>query len=368
MPTTSVLEQARQSVVGALHLVEDGAGFTPVRLPARSLAQASVDATLALIVQMPAGVRLRFRTDSPWLDLTCQLTMIQIDETVYPAVFDVLRDGELVTSAVSTAGTVISANSQTRELEVRAGGPTTERFDLSGDGVVEVWLPHIAVVQVQDVRIADGCVLEPVSDDRPVWIHHGSSISHCAEAERPTETWPALAAQQLGLNLVDLGFAGQCMLDQFSARAIRDTPASFISLKLGINVVNGDTMRDRTFFSAVHGFLDTIRDGHPTTPITVITPIVCPVAEEAPGPTRIGPDGQLVVPPRPEELAEGALTMTKVRAHLEAVVAQRADPQLRLLSGLDLLGPADTALLHDGLHPSAEGYRVMAHRFVTLTG
>ena len=45
---------------------------------------------------------------------------------------------------------------------------------------------------------------------------------------------------------------------------MRDTPADLISVKLGINLVNTDLMRLRAFGPAVHGFLDTIRDGHPT--------------------------------------------------------------------------------------------------------
>ena len=74
------------------------------------------------------------------------------------------------------------------------------------------------------------------------------------------------------------------MLDQFVARTIRDLPADLISVKAGINVVNGDTMRERTFGPALHGFLDTVRDGHPTTPIALVTPIVCPIVEDHPGP------------------------------------------------------------------------------------
>jgi hypothetical protein len=34
----------------------------------------------------------------------------------------------------------------------------------------------------------------------------------------------------------------------------------------------------------VHGFLDTIRDGHPTRPLLVVSPLLCPIHEETPGP------------------------------------------------------------------------------------
>jgi len=55
------------------------------------------------------------------------------------------------------------------------------------------------------------------------------------------------------------------------------TPADFISLKLGINVVNGDSMRERSFIPAVHNFLDTIREKKPNTPILIISPIICTI-------------------------------------------------------------------------------------------
>ena len=44
-------------------------------------------------------------------------------------------------------------------------------------------------------------------------------------------------------------------------------------------------MTERTFAPAVHGLLDHIRDGHPDTPLLVVTPIFCPSVEDHPGPT-----------------------------------------------------------------------------------
>ena len=48
-------------------------------------------------------------------------------------------------------------------------------------------------------------------------------------------------------------------------------------------------MRRRAFTPAVHGFLDTIREGHPDTPLLVVSPILCPIHEDTPGPTMLGP-------------------------------------------------------------------------------
>ena len=69
-----------------------------------------------------------------------------------------------------------------------------------------------------------------------------------------------MIAREADVELVDLAFAGQCQLDPFMGRVIRDTAAHLISLKLGINLVNAASMSERTFGPAVHGLLDDIRD------------------------------------------------------------------------------------------------------------
>ena len=118
-------------------------------------------------------------------------------------------------------------------------------------------------------------------------MHHGSSISHGSVATYPTETWPVVAARLAGLDLVNLGLGGSALLDPFVARTIRDTPADLISLKLGINLVNQDLLRRRALGPAVHGYLDTIRDGHPETPVRLVSPIYCGIHESVPGPTGV---------------------------------------------------------------------------------
>jgi hypothetical protein len=322
---------------------------------------------------MPAGGRLAFRTDSRVLELDVMLTAFQFADLPLRAVtFDLVVDDELVTTlAAADHHTLRVTGPLPEDRTLVPGGVATLRFDLPGsrESAVEVWLPHAAVLEVRGARVEAGTALEPLVRERRRWVHHGSSISHCLEAARPTETWPALAARQAGVELLNLGFGGQCMLDQHVARTIRDLEADLISLKLGINVVNGDTMRERAFRPAVHGFLDTVRDGHPDTPLLVVTPIVCPSAEDHPGPTLPDQAGRFDVVPRSEQLSTGALTLRRVREVLTEVVTSRqeaGDANLHLLDGQQLFGADDLALLPDGLHPDAEGYHLMGRRFHSL--
>ena len=127
---------------------------------------------------------------------------------------------------------------------------------------------------------------------------------------------------------MNLGFSGNAVLDPFVARAIRDQPADLITLKLGINIVNHDCMRRRAFRPAVEGFLDTVREGHPHTPLVLISPILCPMVEDRPGPTEMDPTSPPEAPTfrtlgRPDELQEDKLSLRLIRRELSEVVERR---------------------------------------------
>ncbi len=105
--------------------------------------------------------------------------------------------------------------------------PSVVRFEglAAGRKHVEIWLAQNATAMLRELRIDDDATIEaPPESDRRRWVHYGSSISHCMEAEHPTGTWPAVAARSADVDLYSLGLAGQCQLDQFAARTIRDAP------------------------------------------------------------------------------------------------------------------------------------------------
>lgn len=222
--------------------------------------------------------------------------------------YDLLVDGRLTAQATVPGGnvrTVTDMVSQTSELSEGPAG--TARFAglPAGDKHVEIWLPHTEITEL--IALRTDAPVEPARDSgHRVWLHHGSSISHGSNAVHPSAIWPALAAARGGVDLVNLGFGGSALLDPFTARAMRDTPADLISLKIGINVVNGDTMRLRAFTPAVHGFLDTIREGRPTTPLLVVSPFCVRSRRTPPVPSRrtspMGPSGS-----RPRAIPPNAL-------------------------------------------------------------
>ena len=238
------------SVVGAHDFDFRPEGVSPRRLPAWTRAQ--LPTVMDPIVRMPSGVRLVFNTDSSRIALSAQTTrLVTPPAGPRPAAFDLVVDGGSPRTWQSTLGNTIWLDRNNPEsFRLERGPAHTVVWENLGSGrkQCELWLPHNAFVELRGLELDAGSLLVPVPEPTARrWAHYGSSISHCLEAESPTGIWPAVTASALGLHLVNYGFGGQCHLDQFMARTLRDTPADLISLKVGINVINGDTMRERVF-------------------------------------------------------------------------------------------------------------------------
>ncbi|MEW1642765.1 GDSL-type esterase/lipase family protein [Streptomyces sp. NPDC091219] len=361
---------------GFLEMETTARGLLPHRLPARARRQFPDD-QLVVAEAQPSGVRLVFRTRATTVELDTLPTkrVYRGFPAVPDGVYDLLVDGRLTAQTTVIGGNVRTVTDMiTQASELTEGRPGTARFaELpAGDKTIEIWLPHTEVTELIALR-TDAPVEKAPDRGRKVWLHHGSSISHGSNAAHPSGIWPALAAAQGEVELVNLGFSGNALLDPFTARAMRDAPADLISVKIGINIVNADVMRLRAFSPAVHGFLDTIREGHPTTPLLVVSPILCPVQEDTPGPLMPELDGGTVrfrATGDPAERAAGRLTLTMIRDALAQVVEQRAteDPHLHYLDGRELFGETDFAELPlpDGVHPDPAGHRRIGENFGRL--
>jgi GDSL-like Lipase/Acylhydrolase family len=361
-------------VRGALELERTEHGLLPHRLHTRARAQCP-DGQLAIAEAQPSGVRLVFRSRATAVELDTLRTKVGYrDIPPRPdGVYDLHVDGQLIRQASTTGGKILLLDMATGTAQTQPGPVGTVRFSGLPDRVkdVAIWLPHTEITELVALR-TDAPVEAVPQGNRRVWLHHGSSISHGSNAASPSTTWPALAASRSGVELINLGFGGSAMLDPFTARVMRDTPADLISVKIGINVVNADLMRVRAFGPAVHGFLDTIREGHPDTALLVVSAILCPIHEDTPGPGAVDfSTGSLRFRATGDstERAAGKLTLTVVREELARIVAQRAveDPDLYYLDGRELYGDADIAELPlpDRLHPDAATHRRIGERFAS---
>ncbi|MBM4087255.1 MAG: GDSL family lipase [Planctomycetes bacterium] len=272
---------------------------------------------------MAAGVRIAFRSDT---SLVSGQFVPRNDLTQV----DLCCDGKFIGS-------------------VGLAGREEFQFDdlPAGEKVIELWLPQFGQFQLRSLALSDGASLTRFEDTRPRWITYGSSISHCRTAESPTQTWPAIVARGRGLNLTCLGFGGQCHLDPMIARLIRDLPADFLSICVGINVQGSASLSPRTFRTGIIGFVKIVREKHPTMPFAVMSPIISPPRETKPN--AVG------------------FNLRMMREEVKAAVAAlqaHGDRQVHYVDGLEVLGPDLAHLLPDELHPNAEGYKAMGRNFL----
>ncbi|MCY4655643.1 MAG: GDSL-type esterase/lipase family protein [Gammaproteobacteria bacterium] len=323
---------------------------------------------LEVMLKMASGVRLRLNTNATKIGIDAVTTSMGFRPNAKPFVrFDLQRNGHIDSQSIKPTNVIVPKPESPTQYEIDRGTVETAWFSDSKNtgGNLEIWLPHNAYVSLQQIHI-DGDLLPLEPEDRPRWVHYGSSISHCMEAESPSQTWPGVASRRARFALTSLGFGGQCHLDPFVARTIAQTSADLISIKVGINVVNLDSMRERVFVPMIHGFLDTIREAHPSTQICLVSPIFCPSAEDRPGPTIPNNDGKFETIEGFQQLRQGCLTLRRIRDILQEVVEIRrnqSDLCIDYFDGLNLFSEADQHLLPDHLHPNNEGYRLMGERF-----
>ena len=272
---------------------------------------------------MPAGVRISFRTNTT-----------QVSGNIVPqnesGMLDLSCDGEVVAS-------------------LDLAGKDTFAFENLPDGekLIELWLPQFGRFQLRSLEIDDGATLESFTDTRPRWVTYGSSITQCRTAASPTQTWPGIVARTHGLNLTCLGYGGQCHLDAMVARMIRDLPADYISMCLGINIQGASSLGPRAFRPAIIGAVQIVREKHPDIPIVLMSPICCPPREENPNTVGFHLKGM----------------REEVQAATEALQTH-GDQHVHYVDGLRVFGADYVHLLPDDLHPDAEGYRVMGKNFV----
>jgi hypothetical protein len=363
------------TVLGADHAEETPRGLLFHRLPKHALRRIHTE-FFRVVETQPSGVRLALWSRATEIELVVSTTALTLfpDEPVGSyGQFDLVVNGRLHSEFIVPTGSVRTADIVTNNSTVVSADSVTVRFNglPGGDKFVEIWLPHDVEVMVQSIR-ADA-PLAAFEDSRRTWLHYGSSISHGMNAQRPTGTWPAVAAATAGVNLMNLGFSGNAMLDPFVATSIRDYGADIITLKIGINIVNHDGFRVRTFVPAVISFLDTIRERHPETPVWVISSILCPIVEDRPGPTTVvGEPGARYATTSglPEEVVRGRLSLSLTRDLLKQIVDSRSvdDPNLHYLDGRQLYGRAENLSMpmRDRLHPDSEAQRHIGLRFAEL--
>ncbi len=311
-----------KTIVGAISLEEKDDYITPWRIDYVEKDFYTPN-LLEGVAEIPAGVRIVFNTNSTKVK-------VEFAASQNTLAFDVVLNKKYLKT--------ITTNPQDTAF-ILEGLPSSNNF-------VEIYLSQQAKVSIKAVSIELDADWGFDLSERKKWIAYGSSITQCREAESPSKTWPAIAANKLNLALTCLGFSGQCQYEPIIAQTIRDTPVDFISLCAGINTYGANCYNDRTFQASLIGFIKIIREKHTTVPIVLSSPIYGAFREETPN--LVG------------------YTLIEMRKQIKEVVDifnNNGDQQLFYVDGLSIFSEAFAHLLPDDLHPNAEGYKIMGTNF-----
>jgi hypothetical protein len=300
------------------------------------------------VATLPYGARLVFWSDTAVL--AGRLVPLDPDRLAS----DVLR--RLLQSCLEEASTVELLCDGEPIGALSLVGREAFRFDRLPDGTkrLELWLPQYAPFRLIDLEVSPGATVAPDEDPRPRWIAYGSSLTMAyPPVAQPSRTWTAQAARARGLNHTVLAYAGGCHLEPMMARMIRDLPADYLSLEVAVNALQQTSLSRRTYASAVIGFVQIVRDGHPDIPIVVQSPIYMPQHDDPDSP-RAQPNAVGFTLPVMRE--ETASAVARLQAH--------GDQHVHYVDGLQVYGPEHRHLSPDGAHPNAEGQDAIAQGFL----
>ncbi|MGW6027114.1 GDSL-type esterase/lipase family protein [Streptomyces sp. NPDC055099] len=266
---------------------------------------------------LPAGVRLEFTARGVSAVDVAYTASLPSETDAYraaPAVFTLLAGEDAVDTPASPG-----------EHRVLIPLP-------SPDGTFTLHLPEALRPALHDVRPVSG-TLTPIAR-QPRWLVYGDSIAEGWSVSRPPLAWPALAGHALGVEMVNLGYAGAARGELASAEQLASLDADLITLAFGTNCWSRTPHSARLLYETARAFLDLVRRGHPDAPLLVVSPVLRPDAETVPN-------------------VLGA-SLRDLRTALERAA---------LDAGVDLLpggGLLDAKHLVDGVHPGDEGHRILA--------
>ncbi len=270
---------------------------------------------------VPAGVRLEFTASG-----------VSGLEIVYSASPPLIADSYRASEPVFT---LLRGEQVVAEAPASAGSEQIVRLEAALDGEYTLHLPEVLRPAVREVRPLTG-TLNP-APPRPRWLVYGDSISEGWTTSRPHLAWPARVGRALGLDTVNLGYAGAARGELASAQQLASLRADLITLAFGTNCWSRTPSSAELMYETTRAFLGIVRTAHPDVPILVVSPVVRPDAEHVPN-------------------ALGA-PLVRLRGAQERAASDLADKRLRLLSGERLI---EARHLVDGVHPGDQGHELIA--------
>ncbi|MEU4654897.1 SGNH/GDSL hydrolase family protein [Streptomyces sp. NPDC023723] len=222
---------------------------TGSRLPVPAFGKLTVDTLRA--ARVPAGVRLAFTGTASVIEL-------------------LLETGEWASVPAPTVpdALVIQVPGRPPRPVGLPAGRGTARLEFperNPAGVVRVYLPEATGMEI--LELAADRPLEPVPRG-PLRVVYGGSITRRWPVSTPGPAWPSRVADALGLDLVDLGFAGAARGELPTADVVAVSGADAATLAWGTNGHSAFPTSAARIAETMRFCLTTVREGLPVAPIT----------------------------------------------------------------------------------------------------
>ena len=274
---------------------------------------------------VPVGVRLELTGDAEAIDVAYHTASGNLGYR---------GDGAGITFSVWRGGRQVDE----QDAELGDGLVRLTLGSTSPDKPAIIYLPEGMQPVIQSLTAVKGAITPAPA--LPRWIAYGDSTTQGWIASGPARGWAAIAARKAGLDLVNLGYAAAGRGEIVSAEQIAALPADVITIAYGASCWTRVPHSVGMVDEGVRGFLDVVRQGHPTAPIVVVSPVLRPDAEDEPN--RLG------------------ATLGDIRHVIETVTRERivaGDPTLALVAGEGIISSEH---LGDGIHPDDEGHKRIA--------
>src|SRR5438477_6423577 len=248
--------------------------------------------------QLPVGVRL---------EVVGEAEAVDIAYTTGTEDLGYRGDGAGHTFSLWRAGTLVDEE----KAELGEGRVRLALGGWPGDERAIVYLPEGMQPTIKSLAGVGGRIAAAPAD-QPRWIAYGDSVAEGWAASGPAYAWPALVGRQQGLDVVNMGYAGAARGEVASAEQIAALDADVISITHGTNCWTRTPHSVDMMLAAIAAFIDTVRQGHPDTPIIVVSPVIRPDAETTPN--RFG-----------ATLGDLRLAMEEEASHRDVVLIPGAD-------------------------------------------
>jgi len=309
------LDQLKEIAHGCCEAREEDRGvmFDRMNDPLREFYSATEGWTTCR--RSPAGVRLRFRSNTPRIAVSLRYGRSECPS--YCA--DLFVDDDPVRS-VGPEGAA-----ERWSGEIYAAGTRAERsFDL--------WMPHVTETWLEWLEVDDDATVTPVAREAVTWLALGDSITQGMVATSPARSYVAIAARALGVGVHNVGVGGTKMLPELG-RGAGVLRCMFATVAIGV-IDWAQSRRIEPFAADTTEMLAGLVAGHEDLPVCLVTPL--PIFD------------------RPKKNERG-LTIEDYRTALRRASAGLAN--VTVIEGTSL-GMDSPECFVDGVHPNDHGMRV----------